>query len=170
MAVSTLGNRLGISAKKVHDAKICEIASDAANIFGVAAQDRHRFYLDQSIIFRIKSTGAVFGSTVRTVTSITAVGIGYSGADLTLVPGTHAVYDDCLGVGISSVASDTRVGLNGGPSAGRAFASHVLEDVDSMRAALTAFSGTTFTAARLDAMTFNDLVYACRVSLYSDTI
>lgn len=37
-------------------------------------------------------------------------------------------------------------------------------DVTAMRARLTAISGTTYTAARLNTMTENDMLYALRMS------
>lgn len=37
-------------------------------------------------------------------------------------------------------------------------------DVSAMRARLTAISGTTYTAARLNTMTENDMLYALRMS------
>lgn len=36
--------------------------------------------------------------------------------------------------------------------------------VTTLRARLTAISGTTYTAARLDAMSVNDMIYALRLS------
>lgn len=39
-----------------------------------------------------------------------------------------------------------------------------LRDVDAMRARLTAISGTTYTAAVLDKMTVNDMVFAIRAA------
>ena len=38
------------------------------------------------------------------------------------------------------------------------------DDVDSLRTRLTAISSTTFTTARLNGMTKNDMVYAVRLS------
>lgn len=38
------------------------------------------------------------------------------------------------------------------------------KDIAAMRTRLTAISATTFTAARLDAMTKNDMVYALRLN------
>jgi hypothetical protein len=43
------------------------------------------------------------------------------------------------------------------------FANNV-KDIASMRARLTAISGTTYTTARLDTMTANDMMYAIRVN------
>lgn len=39
-----------------------------------------------------------------------------------------------------------------------------LRDIGSMRARLTAISSTTFTPARLDTMSHNDMVYAIRLA------
>lgn len=38
------------------------------------------------------------------------------------------------------------------------------KDISAMRTRLAAISGTTFTAARLEAMTKNDMVYALRAN------
>jgi hypothetical protein len=45
-----------------------------------------------------------------------------------------------------------------------------LDTVATMRARLTAISGTTYSAAQLDKMTFNDMVYAIRLNDFATSI
>lgn len=56
--------------------------------------------------------------------------------------------------------------INGGNDAGAGFATLAanIATVDAARTRLKAISGTTYTDARLDQMTFNDMVYAIRVN------
>lgn len=53
--------------------------------------------------------------------------------------------------------------VNGNPIAAGNSDSSNLSSVAGLRARLTAISATTFTVARLNAMTKNDMVYAVRV-------
>lgn len=52
---------------------------------------------------------------------------------------------------------------NGGDDAGAGFYNANFATVDAMRARLTAISSTSYSAARLNAMTVNDMMYAIRV-------
>lgn len=65
---------------------------------------------------------------------------------------------------IITVAARGGTGINGGNNAG---AGLVLTagavTIDSMKTRLAAISGTTYTAARLTDMSYNDMVYALRV-------
>lgn len=171
MAETMIGTPSGVTAVgSVNGGKLAEILADSANGFIPVAADLANFYVGQVIIFRVKSTGAVFGTTARNVTSIAALGVVYDGADVTLVPGTHGVYDASLGVGVTSSGTDTRSNINGGPSADNAFAPANLNSIESMKTALGVQDATTFTAERLRRMTYNDLVYAVRVRLYPTSI
>lgn len=172
MADLMLGNTIGVTSVGNPDSKLTEVSADVANGFLVGAgADIHKFYLNQPIIFRVKTTGAVFGTTARLVTGITNLGVvNYDGADVTLVPGTHAVYDDCMGVASTSVGSDVRSNQNGGPSARRGFTITPFGDLESLRSYLAGLDVGYFTAARLDKMTLNDMVYAVRARSYPSTI
>lgn len=46
---------------------------------------------------------------------------------------------------------------------GTGFTDPDMATIDAMRARLTAISGTSYSAARLNQMTYNDMVYALRV-------
>lgn len=54
-------------------------------------------------------------------------------------------------------------GVNGGASAGAGFNDADQLTINAMRARLTAISGTSYSAARLNQMTYNDMIYALRV-------
>lgn len=53
--------------------------------------------------------------------------------------------------------------INGGDDDGAGFTDADMATIDAMRARLTAISGVSYSAARLDAMTTNDMIYALRV-------
>ena len=53
--------------------------------------------------------------------------------------------------------------INGGDDAGAGFIDADMLTVDAMRTRLAAISGTSYTAARLNTMTTNDMIYALRV-------
>lgn len=53
---------------------------------------------------------------------------------------------------------------NGGATASQGFKDADLLDVDAMRTRLAAIDGATYTTARLNQMSFNDMVYAIRVA------
>lgn len=164
MANVQIGSRIGVTQVGPADAKLAEVTADGVNTVTVAAADVDKFYLGQSIVFRVKATGAGFGTTARTITGITSAGvITYSGADIAVVPGTHAIYDgNAQPYATSSVAKNQPQGLNGGTSAGVGFNDADFGSIQAMREALAVISGTTYTSARLDTMTENDMVFALR--------
>lgn len=164
MANAQIGNSLQVSQPGPVDSKLAEITADGANTFTVSAADSLKFRVGQVIVFRVKASGAGFGTTVRSVTGIAPAGvITYSGADIALVPGTHAVYDaGANGYAVSSVATGGAVNINGGPSI-RAGAFDVdTETIQGMRDALAVAVPATYTNAYLDIMTENDMRYALR--------
>lgn len=59
---------------------------------------------------------------------------------------------------------DKRTGAGSGTTPLNAAMLGNLKDVNSMRTRLTAISSTTYTPARLDAMTVNDMIYAIRLN------
>lgn len=166
-----VGNHIGVTAKGADSAFIADITADGSNTFTVATTDVPKFRLGDLVVFRVKSTGAGFGTTARTITAMTAAGvITYSGSDLTLVAGTHGVYDGAVPYATSTVNYTDKVNLNGGTSAQRGFAAADFNSVASMRSKLAELDGTTYTDAMLNTMTFNDLIYALRLKSYAGTI
>lgn len=170
MADLMLGNPSGVCAVGSADSKIAEVVADAANSFLVAAADLPKFYVGQRIIFRVKATGAVFGTTARIITSISNIAVTYDGADVALVAGTHIICENEPADTVTALNSYQRSNQNGGPSAGRAFGAANFQDLDTMREYLNILDGAYFTTARLNRMTYNDLVYAVRVRAYPTSI
>jgi hypothetical protein len=60
--------------------------------------------------------------------------------------------------------------VNGGVGVGTGFDDANFGSIDAMRARLTAISATTYSAAELDKMTMNDMIYAIRVNDRSGSI
>lgn len=162
-----VGNLIGVTAVQPVDAKIAEITADGVNTFTVAVADVSKFYLGQKIDIRVKATGADF-AVGRTVTGITAAGvITYDGADVATVAGTHAVYYDGPS---ATVNQDQATNINGGASARNGFRSTAFTTVQSMRERLQVIDAAYFTDARLNTMTWNDLVYALRQKDFASSI
>ena len=70
------------------------------------------------------------------------------------------------------VAGRSGKGLNGGDDAqaGLVLTNAGGRTIAQLRARLTAISGTTYTAARLNTMSYNDMVYAVRQADHPGTI
>lgn len=172
MARAQIGNILGVTAKD-QGPILAEITADGANTVTVSAADARKLRVGQTIDIVNKATGAVLAA-ARTIDAITAAGvITYSGADVAAVAGTHAVYDTGDWVGYPPTGAFGRNGysnFNGGAGPGAGFSINQAMTIDEMRARLTAISGTTYSAAELDKMTYNDLVYALRVNDASGSI
>lgn len=66
------------------------------------------------------------------------------------------------------IKSSTQNG--GGATATESFKDADLLDVNAMRARLTAIDGATYTATRLNQMSYNDMVYAIRLLDHPTTV
>lgn len=167
MASAQIGNVMGVPALNTNDSFICDIIADGANTVTVAATKSGFFYVGQVIIFRVKATGAVFGATSRTITALGISGfdtlITYSGADIAVVPGTHAIHNG--NVPAASIAQE-HTNLNGGSDEAAGFNDNNLLTIESMKKALA----LVIPPAIVEVMTYNDLVYACRVTFSPTTI
>lgn len=163
MARAQIGNPIGVAAVDT-GAKIAEITADGVNTVTVSLADARKLRPGQTIDLLTKSSGAVIAS-ARTVDQINvATGvITYSGADVTAVPGTTAVYDSG-DYEAASPAIDTKTNLNGGSGDGSGMLLLPLNTIDGMRDRLKAIAVGTYTDAYLDLMTFNDMVYAIRLN------
>jgi len=64
---------------------------------------------------------------------------------------------------IHGVNANAGQNINGGDDDGAAFNDSDMLTIDAMRARLTAISATSYTVARLNTMTKNDMIYAIRV-------
>lgn len=173
MVGAQIGNRVGVAAAGGQTVSYGTITGEAANTVTVTAAQARQIEVGDTIDVRTIATGAVAGTmTARTVTAVNTVTgvITYSGADGAgdiAIDGTMAVYPG----GQSPVATALpRSNLNGGKAENAGFDLGGVDTIAGMRARLTAISATTYSAAELDKMTYNDLVYAIRVNDAPTTI
>lgn len=71
---------------------------------------------------------------------------------------------------MAGVAAKGGKNINGGASDQAGHWDTDYSDIAALRARLAAISGTTYTAARLNAMTMNDMIYAVRLNDSPGTI
>jgi hypothetical protein len=179
MARLQLGNEVGVTAvDKPDETLLGTVVTDGANSFTVSAADFRNFRVGQVIDVVTKTTGATgagfLGRTVTALDSATNT-VTYSGADATLTTSFGAYLAGqwelaAPAAGSGGVANDLYVNVNGGFGPGAGFNSQIFNSIDAMRARLTAIDSTTYSAAQLDLMTMNDMIYAIRVSDYSGSI
>lgn len=162
MADLMVGNTLGIAARDA-GAIVAEISADGANTVTVSAADAKKFRIGQTIDIVTKADGTLIAS-ARTVDGITAAGvITYSGANVTATPSTDAVYSS----GDYRAASPTAYrysNLNGGAGVNAGLNILSTLTIEDMKLRLAAIDAGFYTAAKLNTMTYNDLVYAIRLS------
>lgn len=65
---------------------------------------------------------------------------------------------------VVGVNANAGININGGDDAGAGFTDSDMATLTAMRARLTAISGTLYSAANLNKLTWNDMVYALRVN------
>ena len=172
MVRAQIGNEIGVTAvDRANETLIGAVVSEGANNFVVSAADFRNFQVGQTIDIVVRATGATgAGALGRTVTALDSATntVTYSGGDLTL-DNTYGAY--LSGKWELAQPASTPVGgredyanLNGGLSEYAGFDMTIFGSIGAMRARLTAISATTYSAAELDKMTYNDLVYAIRVN------
>jgi len=147
MADTQVGNIHGVTSVGTLDRKIGNVTADGVNtvtlnsVKGLSAGD--------TIDIIHRTTGVVLAS-ARTVTNITSDRVvTYDGADVAATT-DHGVY----------LTRSTQTGFEDADAL----------SVASMRARLTSIDATAYSAANLNAMTYNDLVYALRVHDAPSTI
>jgi hypothetical protein len=180
MARAMIGSEVGVAARDaVNGTLLGAVATDTANGFTVAAASIKNFRPGQVIDIVTMTTGATgAGALGRTVVSVDVVTntVVYSGADLTLTTafGAYLSGEWELASPVANgnqLANDPYANLNGGPGVNAGFNGNgVFTSIDSMRARLTAISATTYSAAELDKMSYNDMVYAIRANDYPGSI
>jgi len=163
MARAQLGNIVGVAAVD-QGAKLAEITADGVNTVTVSVADARKFRPGQTIDLLTKSSGAVIASarTIDQINMTTGV-ITYSGADVTAVPGTTAIYDSG-DYKAANPAQDLQTNVNGGGGIGAGLFLPSMDTIDEMRARLKVIAAGTYTDAYLDLMTVNDMVYAIRLA------
>lgn len=73
-------------------------------------------------------------------------------------------------LGIAARGGTGGKNINGGDNVGAGLDDDDCDTLDAMRARLAAISGTTYTTAQLNKMTFNDMRYAIRLADYPGSI
>jgi hypothetical protein len=153
MANQQVGNVRGLPVVGYGDQKLAEISADGANT--VTIDSTRRIRVGDNIDIINKTTGAVLAS-ARQVTGLTSAGVlTYSGGDVAATPGTHAVYVGGTGAPVGPV------GESGGVTESQGFDLQ-LGNILQLRSWLNSYNATTYSAAELDKMTENDMVYAVR--------
>lgn len=180
MARLEIGNILGICAvDKPDDTLLGTVVTDTANGFTVTAADIKNFFPGQIIDAVTKTTGVTgagfIGRIVQSVDTVTNT-VVYTGADATLTTlfGIYLTGQWELAAplpGTAGTVNDPYANVNGGPAyfSGIGDANY-MGDLQAMRNRLQAISATTYSNAQLDLMTYNDLVYACRINDYPGSI
>lgn len=179
MVRAMVGNEIGVAAvDQVNETLLGAVATDTANGFTVSAAAIRNFRPGQVVDIVTMATGATGpGALGRTIVSVDVVSntVVYSGADLTLTTAQGAYLAGnweaaSPAVSLSGGANDPYANLNGGPAVTQGFDMPIFGSIQAMRERLTAISATTYSAAQLDLMTANDMVYALRVNDSPGTI
>lgn len=179
MARAQLGSEIGVAAvDKPDETLLGTVVTDTANGFTVTAADIRNFKVGMVIDLLTKATGVVgagaVGRTVQSVDNVTNT-VVYTGADLTLTTAFGAYLTGQWELaapvaGTGGTVNDPYANLNGGPAVTSGFDASYFGSIQMMRERLTAYSATTYSAAELDKMTMNDMVYACRTIDYAGSI
>lgn len=159
MADLQVGNKLGVAQPGGLNNQI-PITADGANTVTVGAPGLYNLQSAAVIDIIHKTTGVVLAA-ARTITDITSAGVvTYNGADVAAVPGTHVVVQSGGTVG---AAQNNYANVNGGNGPQSPFEDASTSSIEDMRARLQLQDAAAFTTARLNSMTYNDLVYASRI-------
>jgi hypothetical protein len=160
MADHQIGNAHGFAAVGRRDL-LAKITAEGANTFTVAASELPRLHAGQVIDILNRTTFAAVALD-RTITNITSAGVvTYDGADAatTSATGVFAANSDVFTYGTSALSNE-----NGGPEHQRPFTDTNLMSIARMRARLAIIDATFYTAAKLNSMTMNDMMYAIRTA------
>lgn len=154
MASLQIGNNLGIAARGNSQVPLANVTADGANL---ATVDNTRpFFPGMTVEFFTRATGASKG--VRDISLVDAASgnIWYTGADIALAVG-DSVYRP---------GHFTRVNPNnnGGASTLAGFALISAITLEDIRSRLKVINSAYYTDARMDGLTYNDLVYALRLA------
>lgn len=164
MADLQVGNAHGLPAVGgTQRGLLATVTADGANT--VTVDSVRKLYAGLVIDIVHKTSGAVLAS-ARTITNITSAGVvTYDGADAAATT-SHGIYP----TGVLPSSGPNKTNVNGGFSDQAGFDIDDLDTIASMRARLTAINGSIYTAARLNQMTYNDMVYAIRQNDFATSI
>lgn len=171
MVRGMIGNEIGVAARDVaNETLLGTVVADGANSFTVTAADFRNFRVGQVIDIVTKTSGSIAAAN-RTITALDSATntVTYNGADLaaTTAMGAYLTGQWELSAPNAVPAGggrDDYANFNGGQSVYQGFDQPLFGSIGDMRARLTAISATTYSAAELDKMTLNDMIYAIRVN------
>ena len=151
-----IGNKMGFAANGNQSTLLASVTADGANT--VTVNDVSKITVGSVIDIVTRATGVVVAA-ARTVTSLTSAGVlTYSGADVAATV-NEGIYP--TGGWAPTGASN----INGGTAPGAGFSDFgAFRTLQSMKDRLTVLNAGYFTAARLNQMTENDIVYAIRLA------
>ena len=159
MADHQIGNVHGIAAVGRRDL-LASVTAEGANTVTVAASELPKLHAGMVIDILHRTTFAALALD-RTITNITSAGVvTYDGADVAATT-AHGIY---LANSDVFSGSSSRTSENGGPEPRRPFQDVNMLSIGEMRDRLTAIDSTFYSAARLNAMTMNDMVFALRTN------
>ena len=164
MANVQIGNALGVAAtgpQPNEGTKLADISAEGVNTFTTTVGELRNLRVGQNIDFRTKTTGALVANRNITIINVSGV-VTYDGADAATTV-AEGVYTAGGYSPVDTAAPFYKVNLNGGPAADRGYDHAFAHTLADMRARLTAKNGAYYTSARLDGMSWNDLVYALRL-------
>lgn len=161
MADTQVGNVHGVAAVGHTKGFIGNVTADGVNtvtldsVIGLNAGDQ--------IDIIDPATGTVLAAD-RNVSNITDAGVvTYSGADVTATT-SHDVF-------LAGTFTATGIAnLNGGNAVDAGYSDNDLDTIAAMKARLAAINSGLYTAAYLNQMTYNDMVYAIRLNDSPTTI
>lgn len=157
MARGQIGNGLGLTARgRAPSALAVTTGYAAPQIFGVALNDLKKIQLADTI--DVISPAGVVRITGRNVDAMYSSSLlQFSGADAPSIANGDLVYRT------GEVIGSGDIGYSGGQTASRGFSLENTSDITRMRARLTAIHAS-YTPARLDDLTVNDMIYAIRLN------
>lgn len=163
MADRELGTIYGFQVVTTGTPLLATVTADGSNTFDVSAADFRRLEIGMVIDITHKTTGVVLAS-ARSITVLDSANtrVTYSGADVTTTT-SHGVY-------LTGQYANNRSNSNTGASPASSFDYNPLDTVQAMRDRLISIDSGFYTAAHLNSMTYNDMVYAIRVSDFPSTI
>lgn len=173
-AAQQLGSNIGVTSKQGTATQ-----SEVQTLTGGATSGtfRLRFGTEETSVLTFDDTAADIQAALRALSNISATGVVCAGGALNSAPVTctfAAEYAD-VDVPLLQVVSIDLAGGSVTPTLTTAKASTAFIDADmntvaAMRTRLAAIDGAYYTSARLDALTYNDMVYALRLHDNPQTI
>jgi len=163
MANKTIGNLAGVTAVRGSGNEVQTLRGTAAS--GTFAL---QFGGLETAAIAFNAAAATIQTALRNLANISATGVTCAGGALGTAPVTVSFENEFAGADVELLKVRS-IDLAGGTvtiedtTDAAAFFDSDMSSIAAMRTRLTAISGTTYTAAVLNTMTYNDMVYALRM-------